>query len=499
MSFPRSSGILLHPTCFPSRFGVGDLGATAYEFIDFLAASRQRLWQILPLGTPGYGNSPYLAYSAMAGNPLLLSPDRLADQGLLDEDDFRSLPNFPLDQADFEGAARFKMALLRRAFDRIPSRWSDSQHQALTEFCQLRADWLEDYALFMAIKEHHLGQDWTTWEPELRERKPEALLAWGDRLKSAVEFQKFLQFEFFQQWSALRQYANERGIEIIGDIPIYVAHDSADVWANPKNFCLNPETFQPALMAGVPPDYFSETGQLWGNPVYNWDYLQETQFDWWVDRFRTLLEYVDIIRIDHFRGLRAYWAVAEGEETAMNGEWIEAPGAELFERICEVLGELPVVAEDLGTITPDVEELRDRFDLPGMKILLFAFDSGPENPYLPFNYWGRNWMVYTGTHDNNTTVGWFEDRNEGAKTHVKNYLGSISPDGIHWDLMRLASSSTANQAIFPLQDVLGLGSQARMNLPGTAEGNWGWRYRPEMLGSEVSDRLRLITEMYGRV
>ncbi len=507
MSFPRSSGVLLHPTCFPSRFGVGDLGAAAYEFIDFLATSRQTLWQILPLGTPGYGNSPYLAYSAMAGNPLLISPDRLADQGLLNEDDFRSQPEFPLDRADFERASAFKMALLRQAFDRAqaqetadqPTEQQAEQRQAFADFCQSRADWLEDYALFMAIKDQHSGQSWTTWDPELRERDPEALRAWGDRFKTAVEFQKFLQFEFFQQWSALRQYANDRGIQIIGDIPIYVAHDSADVWANRKNFCLNPDTLEPALMAGVPPDYFSETGQLWGNPVYDWDYLQGTQFDWWVDRFRTLLEYVDIIRIDHFRGLQAYWAVPEGEETAMNGEWVEAPGAELFERICEVLGKLPVVAEDLGTITPEVEELRDRFDLPGMKILLFAFDSGPGNPYLPFNYEGRNWMVYTGTHDNNTTVGWFEERNDGAKTHISNYLGSISPEGIHWDLMRLAASSNANQAIFPLQDVLGLGGEARMNFPGKAEGNWAWRYRPEMLCAEVSDRFRLITEMYGRV
>ncbi len=498
MSFPRSSGVLLHPTSFPSRFGLGDLGGSAYAFVDFLAASRQSLWQTLPLGTPGYGNSPYLAYSAMAGNPLLISPDKLAEQGLLREDDFRAVPEFSPDQADFERAAPLKMGLFRIAFERFKVQVNEEEQQALSDFCQSRSSWLDDYALFMAIKEYKGGADWTAWESVLRERKPGALRMWEEKLQDAVAFQKFLQFEFFQQWSALKNYANERGIQIIGDIPIYVAHDSADVWANPKNFCLNPETYQPALMAGVPPDYFSETGQLWGNPVYDWDYLKKTKFEWWVNRFRTLLDYVDIIRIDHFRGLRAYWAVPEGEDTAMNGEWVEAPGDELFEKIREDLGDLPVVAEDLGTITPDVEELRDRFDLPGMKILLFAFDSGPGNPYLPFNYWGRNWMVYTGTHDNNTTVGWFNERNDGAKQHIANYLGSISPDGIHWDLIRLASSSTANQAMFPLQDVMGLGEEARMNFPGKAEGNWAWRYRPEMLTTELSDRFRWVTEMYGR-
>ncbi len=499
MSFPRVSGVLLHPTCFPSRFGVGDLGSAAYEFIDFLADSRQSLWQILPLGTPGYGNSPYLAYSAMAGNPLLISPDLLIEQDLLHVEDCQGLPDFPADRTEFDAVLATKMPLLLMAFERFRDQATDSDRQDFEQFCQTRADWLDDYALFMAIRENRGNQCWNDWDPELRQRDPGAIADWRDKLHFQIEFHQFLQFVFFRQWSALKSYANERGIQIIGDIPIYVAHDSADVWACPQNFRLNPETGNPELMAGVPPDYFSATGQLWGNPVYDWDYLQKTGFDWWIRRFKTLLDYVDIVRIDHFRGLRAYWAVPEGETTAMNGEWIQAPGDELFETIRAHLGDLPVVAEDLGIITPDVEELRDRFDFPGMKILLFAFDSGPDNPYLPFNYEGRNWMVYSGTHDNNTTVGWFNERSDEAKTHVANYLGQMSSEGIHWDLIRLASSSTANQAIFPLQDLLGLGSEARMNFPGVAEGNWQWRYRSEMLQREVSDRFRLVTELYGRV
>jgi len=495
MSFPRTSGILLHPTSLPGRFGIGDLGPQAYGFIDFLAASHQRLWQILPLGAPGFGNSPYLAYSAMAGNPMLISPDRLEEKGLLAASDLEALPNLPQDWVDFDGAVALKMPLFRKAFQAFKAQGDRGAFEA---FCQEKASWLENYALFMALKQAHQGSGWTAWEPGLAKRDPAVLDQWRDRLTEEIEFQKYLQFEFFSQWSALRTYANDRGVQIIGDIPIYVAHDSVDVWANPENFCLNPETGYASLMAGVPPDYFSATGQLWGNPVYNWDYLQRHNFAWWVQRFKSLLDYVDIIRIDHFRGLQAYWVVPEGETTAMNGWWVEAPGYAFFNCIREHFGKLPIIAEDLGIITPEVDALRDTFDFPGMKILQFAFDSGVENPYLPFNYPHGNCVVYTGTHDNNTTVGWFGDRSLTDQWKVVNYLGHRSFHGIHWDLIALALGSVANQAITPLQDVLGLGTQARMNFPSQAAGNWGWRYRSEHLTPNLRDRLGQLTQAYGR-
>lgn len=498
MAFPRSSGVLLHPTSFPSPYGIGDLGTEAYQFIDFLAASRQSLWQILPLGTPGHGNSPYLAYSAMAGNPLLISPEQLKNVGLLTDADLANVPDFPLDHVDFDRAEAFKYPLLQKAFRQFQATGLD-QSVNFTRFCKQEADWLDDYALFMALKFEQGGTAWADWPESLKSRQADAIVAAKARLKKAIAYQQFLQFEFFRQWGMLKRYANNHGIQIIGDIPIYVAHDSADVWGNPEKFCLNPETGQPSIMAGVPPDYFSETGQLWGNPVYHWEELEKADFHWWVRRFAVLLELVDIIRIDHFRGLQAYWAVPEGEETAMNGSWVEAPGEELLATVRDKLGKLPIIAEDLGIITPEVNALREQFDFPGMKILQFAFDSGPGNPYLPFNYDGRNWVVYSGTHDNNTTVGWFDNRNEGAQAHVANYLGQVGHDGIHWDLIRLASGSVASQAIFPAQDLLGLGEDARMNTPGVAEGNWDWRYRFDSFDESVSDRLRQVTEYYGRV
>ncbi len=497
MAFPRSSGVLLHPTSFPSPYGVGDLGSEAYQFIDFLVSSRQSLWQILPLGTPGHGSSPYLAYSAMAGNPLLISPEQLNMAGLLMEEDLADTPEFPLDSVDFDQAEAFKTPLLLKAFQKFQADGGEQLPEFIA-FCKEQADWLDDYALFMALKADNEGLAWVEWSDALKSRQASAILEAQVRLKQAIAYQQFLQYEFFRQWKMLKDYANERGIQIIGDIPIYVAHDSADVWGNPQNFCLNPESGLPAKMAGVPPDYFSETGQLWGNPVYAWEQLQETGFAWWIRRFEVLLQLVDIVRIDHFRGLQAYWVVPEGEETAINGEWVEAPGDALLATVKEKLGQLPIIAEDLGIITPEVNALREKFDFPGMKILQFAFDSGPGNPYLPFNYEGRNWVVYSGTHDNDTTVGWFESRDEGAQNHVGTYLGQVSDDGIHWDLIRLASSSVANQAIFPAQDLLGLGTDARMNTPGLAEGNWGWRYRTYSLNESVGDRLGQVTDYYGR-
>lgn len=497
MPFPRSSGILLHPTCFPSRFGIGDLGLEAYRFVDFLRESSQQFWQILPLGPTGFGNSPYMSYSAMAGNPLLISPEKLQDEGLLIDEDFANLPEFPADRVDFEQVIQSKTPLLQKACERFKTNASPLQQKEFAGFCQSTANWLDDYALFMALRDTHEGASWHTWEPEIAKRKPEALDEWRERLTSEIFYHKFLQFEFFRQWSKLKNYAKLGGIQIIGDIPIYVAHNSAEVWAHPEIFCLDEETGEAALMAGVPPDYFSATGQLWGNPVYNWERLQQEDFHWWIERFRALLDYVDLIRIDHFRAFAAYWAVKEGETTAINGEWIEAPGEAFFEVLNEKLGKLPIMAEDLGIITPDVEALRDRFEFPGMKVLQFAFGSGPGNVYLPFNY-ERNFVVYTGTHDNNTTVGWFNELSDNERDALLRYLGCTSSEGIHWDMIRMALSSVANQAIFPLQDILGLGAEARMNFPSRSEDNWDWRYRSDALTEEVRDRLKTMTENFGR-
>jgi 4-alpha-glucanotransferase len=497
MAFPRSSGVLLHPTSLPSRFGIGELGSEAYRFIDFLVESSQQLWQVLPLGPTGYGNSPYASFSALAGNPLLISLEQLQEQGLLTEEDFAALPEFAFDNVDFEQVIKTKIPLLQKAYENFKAKASQVQQKEFTVFCDIKAHWLDDYALFMAIREAHEGASWHTWERNISKSHPEVLEQWRQRLESEVLFHKYLQFEFFRQWSKLKQYANAGGIQIIGDIPIYVAHDSADVWAHPDIFCLDEETGEPSLMAGVPPDYFSETGQLWGNPVYKWEKLQQDDFGWWVQRFEALLEYVDIIRIDHFRGFEAYWAVKQGETTAIHGEWIKAPGEEFFQVLNDKLGKLPIMAEDLGIITPEVDALRDRFEFPGMKILHFAFGGGPDNPYLPFIY-SRNCVVYTGTHDNNTTVGWFNQISEQEKDNVLRYLGAQSSEGIHWDLIRLALGSVANQAIIPVQDLLGLGGEAQMNFPSKAEGNWGWRYRPGALTEDLRDRLKSLTYTYGR-
>lgn len=497
MPFPRSSGILLHPTCFPSRFGIGDLGSEAYAFIDFLKDSYQQYWQVLPLGPTGYGNSPYMCYSAMAGNHLLISPDKLVDEGLLSQEDFANLPEFTDDRVDFEQVIPVKTNLLKKACENFKNNATVTQKKAFHSFCDRRGYWLDNYALFMSLKDAQNGASWYTWEVELAKREPAVLAQMEQELTQDIFYYKFIQYEFFRQWSELKKYANQNGVDIIGDIPIYVAHDSADVWANPEFFALDEETGAAALMAGVPPDYFSANGQLWGNPVYNWEELQKQDFKWWVQRFEAMLDYVDIIRIDHFRGFEAYWAIPQGEKTAIHGEWIKAPGEEFFAVIKQKFGKLPILAEDLGIITPQVEALRDQFEFPGMKVLQFAFGSDPGNPFLPFNY-PRNAVVYTGTHDNDTTVGWFNTTNDYEKQNLLLYLGSISPDGINWDLIRLALSSVANQAIIPLQDVLGLGTTARMNYPSTVQGNWEWRYQKEVLTKELSDRLKILTNLYRR-
>ncbi|HEY9771272.1 MAG TPA: 4-alpha-glucanotransferase [Coleofasciculaceae cyanobacterium] len=494
----RASGVLLHPTSLPSRFGIGDLGENAYQFVDFLANSDQQIWQILPIGPTGYGNSPYLSYSALAGNPLLISPTILLDQGLLTAEELQHLPEFSLDFVDFERVIGIKMPLLRRASDRFKVQASATEDGEFKSFCNRHNDWLSNYALFMSLKQAHNGSGWNQWESDIASRQPQAMARWATELADEIYFHKFVQYQFFCQWKNLKQYANQKGIKLFGDIPIYVAHDSVDVWAHSKIFSLDPETSAPALMAGVPPDYFSATGQLWGNPVYNWEELERTDFKWWIRRVEATLEYVDIIRIDHFRGFQAYWAVPQGETTAMNGTWLEAPGDEFFQLLEQQLGKLPIVAEDLGVITPEVEALRDKFKFPGMKILQFAFDADRANGFLPYNYCDRNCIVYTGTHDNNTTVGWFYERSPEAKSQVIDYLGCLCEDGIHWAMIRLALSSVGNTAILPFQDVLGLGTDAKMNTPSQPTGNWSWRCRAEAFNDELSGRLKYLTYLYGR-
>jgi 4-alpha-glucanotransferase len=433
----------------------------------------------------------------------------LRDNGFLTDEDLATLPEFPTETVDFghviqtklpfqlNGGSSAEMPLLRKACENFKVQASPLQRKEFEGFCQSTVYWLEDYALFMALKDAHGGVSWVNWDSAIAKRQPEVIEQWRQQLAAEIFYHKFLQFEFFRQWSELKDYANLCGIQIVGDMPIYVAHDSAEVWAHPEYFCLDEETGKPALMAGVPPDYFSATGQLWGNPIYNWERLQEEGFQWWIQRFQTMLAYVDWIRIDHFRGFEAYWVVKQGEKTAINGEWVEGHGEAFFKLLREKLGKLPIVAEDLGIITPEVEALRDQFEFPGMKILHFAFGSDPGNPYLPFNY-PRNCIVYTATHDNDTTVGWFAKLSDFEREAVLRYLGCTSSEGIHWDLIRLAHSSVANLAIIPLQDVLGLGSEARMNSPSKEAGNWGWRYQPDALTGEIRDRLKTMTEIYGR-
>ncbi len=498
MLYNRSSGILLHPTSLPGRFGIGDLGSSAYAFIDFLVESHQKIWQVLPLGPTGYGNSPYLSYSAFAGNPLLINLEWLVSEDLLSEDDLNHLPQFSEHQVDFDLVIAHKMPLLRKASHNFKQTATPERKEAFEAFCQEHGYWLNDYALFMALKEYFQDKTWNNWEADIAKRDPTAIARYTELLKESIFFHKYIQSEFFRQWKSLKEYANQNEVYIFGDLPIYVAHDSSDVWSNPQIFRLNKETGQPSWMAGVPPDYFSETGQLWGNPVYNWRNLARTNYRWWIQRVKSMLDYVDIMRIDHFRGFEGFWAVQEGEETAMNGRWVKAKGEPFFQLLRDELGELPIIAEDLGVITPEVEALRDKFGLPGMKILHFAFDSDRANPFLPFNYTNRNCIVYTGTHDNDTTVGWFDKRTEEEKARVVDYLGAIGYDGIHWSLIRLAMGSVANIAIFPLQDVLGLGSEGKMNTPGIATGNWAWRYHAQDLTDDLKAHLGYITYLYGR-
>ncbi len=485
----RKSGILLHPTSLPGELGIGDLGNWAYRFADFLAESGQRLWQILPLGPAGFGHSPYQTYSSMAGNPLLISLHACVDQGWLDPEDLRKAPRFPAGLVDFDSVIPVKTKLLKKASAAFFKNDSNPLREDFEKFCDEENYWLETFAKYAVLKEANNDFSWTYWSPAIRAEARRIL------------DQKFIQFEFFRQWKALKEYCNERGIEIVGDIPIFVAHDSADVWANPELFDLDVEG-NPKTIAGVPPDYFSETGQRWGNPLYRWDAMEDAGYSWWIERVRSVLNMVDIIRLDHFRGFEKYWSIPAQCTAAVEGQWIEGPGDRFFQALENALGKLPFIAEDLGYITPEVHELRDRWNLPGMRVLQFAFvDESPANPHKPHNFI-RDCVVYTGTHDNDTSAGWFaansDDRDRAEKEAALLYMGSNRTDAV-WNFIRLALSSIADTAILPMQDVLGLGSEARMNTPSTIGGNWNWQMLEGDLNSELALRLRKMNQIYGRI
>lgn len=502
MLFQRSSGILLHPTSFPSQHGIGDLGKSAYEFIDFLKRSGYKFWQILPLGPTAEEHSPYIMnYSTFAGNPLMINLEGLAQEGLLEPQEIIPLETEDPSQVNFNKVIPHKALYLQKAYTRFKKHLEHQSHPEFKTFCQKHSSWLNDYALFMALLEANESKAWNDWEPALVHRDPDTLKAKTEELQEPILYQKFMQFLFFKQWEDLRHYANKQGIKIIGDISIYVCHNSVDVWANSDLFQLNSETLESTYIAGVPPDFFSATGQLWGNPIYNWETMQQTKFAWWIQRFKTTLEYVDYVRIDHFRAFEAYWRVAAGEQNAIKGEWIKAPGYEFFDLLKQELHNLPVLAEDLGIITPEVEQLRDHYDFPGMKIVQFGFGGDANSVHLPHNY-VQNCLVYTGTHDNDTAIGWWETTGAKEKQHFAEYLGYSSPNeitNVNWLMIRLALSSVASLAIIPLQDILSLGHSARMNDPRDNAGNWRWRYESlELLTQELSDKLLKLNQLYGR-
>lgn len=495
--FERSSGILFHPTSLPGKYGIGTLGKEAYAFIDFLKKSRQKLWQIFPLGPTGYGDSPYQSFSSFAGNPYLIDFDLFIEVHLLSEEDLRDVFFGDNEEyIDYGAIYNQKYPLLRKAYENFKSSDNHEMRENLEHFKRENASWLNDYSLYISLKNHFNGLPWNEWAHDIKNREHGAMEHYKNELADDIEYHNFIQFLFFKQWGDVKRYANENGIKIIGDIPIFVAADSSDAWANPEIFLFDEER-KPVKVAGVPPDYFSATGQLWGNPLYNWQKLKETNYSWWVERVRANLSTCDIIRIDHFRGFEAYWAVPYGDDTAINGQWEPGPGIDLFNAIKSQLGELPIIAEDLGLMTQGVIDLREATGFPGMKILGFAFDSGEENDYLPHTY-TKNCVVYTGTHDNDTLIGWFQKAKEEDRQFARDYLNSRSDDEIHWNAIRGAWSSVANMAISPVQDFLGLGSEARINTPGVAAGNWQWRLRHGVLTDELAERIAKLTKVYSR-
>ena len=499
MKFPRSSGILLHPTCLPGRFGIGDLGPEAFRFADWLSDAGQTLWQMLPLGPTGYGDSPYQLFSAFAGNPMLISPEKLADDGLLTAADLAQAPAFPQAHVDFAAVIAWKGKLLKKAYENFAGKAAAAERDRFEEFVKREAVWLEPFALFMAKKEDSgEAQSWTEWPEDATATR---------RLSARMDAHRWVQFAFFRQYEDLKHYCHERQIRLMGDVPIYVAHDSSDVWQHPEQFELAGDGRSKAV-AGVPPDYFSATGQLWGNPIYRWEQMESDGFRWWIERLRASFRTFDLIRLDHFCGFEAYWEVPAGEPTAVNGKWVKAPGAALFEAARTALGELPIVAENLGVITPEVEALRERFGFPGMAVLQFGFGSDPQAPdFRPHNY-PRERVAYSGTHDNDTTVGWWassgvEDSTRTAEEVAREKqvaLDYLNTDGaeMNWTFIRTLMASVADTVVFPLQDVLGQGSEARMNTPGTAGGNWAWRYEAGTLTGGHADRLRKLVDLFER-
>jgi 4-alpha-glucanotransferase len=485
----RASGILLHPTSLPGRYGIGDLGKEAHRFADWLASAGQRLWQVLPLGPVGYGESPYQLFSAFAGNPLLISPEVLIARGWLEQADLADAPDFPDETVDFQRVIPWKNALLRKAFEHFRTHASPTDHEELSEFVRRHTGWLLSFSRFMALKEANGGRLWTEWEKT------------GEPDPAAMEFHHFLQFEFFRQWCALKDYCAGLGIRMMGDLPIYIATDSADAWEHP-------ELFDFTAVAGVPPDYFSATGQRWGNPLYHWDKMKAEGYHWWIERMRAALTMFDLVRIDHFRGFEAYWAVPASEPTAQHGEWIKGPGADLFRALESALGSLPVIAENLGVITPEVEALRQQFNFPGMAILQFAFGKDDQaRSFKPHNY-VRNLVAYSGTHDNDTVMGWWKSQGGDStrsaeaiaeeKDHARQYLATDGRE-MNVTLIRALMASVADTVLFPAQDVLGLGSEARMNTPAVANGNWRWRMRPGALTQELAQRMRAMAEIFERI
>jgi len=506
MKIDRSCGVLLHITSLPGRYGIGTLGDEAFAFAGMLSRGGQSCWQILPIGpvSEAQGYSPYASTSTFAGNPFFISLEKLKQQPWFGKDTGGA--GFPDDDfVDFGRVAAHKMPLLHRACELFFKRATRSEVELFEKFCADAAGWLDDYALFSALAGHFKTNHWHTWPKDISHRSSDALAAWRKKLKSSIRFHCFLQHVFFQQWSALKEHCAGLGIKLIGDIPIYITLDGADAWANPDIFQLDARTRMPRAVAGVPPDYFSKTGQRWGNPLYRWydenKKLNQRTLSWWATRIGHLMRLVDIMRIDHFRGFESYWSVPAKEKTAMNGTWVKGPGVEFFHRLREQLGELPLIAEDLGDITPAVIRLRQELGFPGMKILQFAFDFKNKNPYLPHTYTDPNCIVYTGTHDNNTTNGWFysDEIDDGTRHYIMDYMGSDRFSDFHWQLIRLAYGSAADLAMIPGQDLLGYGGELRMNLPGTAEHNWRWRLRANVITGELMDRLRHLAHLYDRI
>ena len=491
----RASGIIMHIASLPGKYGIGTFGKEAFEFVDFLKKAGQGYWQILPLGPTSYGDSPYQSFSAFAGNPYFIDFDLLNKEGLLKKSDYENI-DFGNNRESIDYGILFKekMRVLRIAYENSIGK----DREEIEKFREENKLWIEDYALFMAIKEEFNLVSWQKWDEDIKTREKNTLEKYKKKLVKEVDYWIFLQYHFFKEWNNLKKYVNDLGIEFIGDMPIYVAEDSSDVWANPELFLLD-ENKTPKKVAGCPPDAFSATGQLWGNPIYNWDYLEKTGYEWWIDRVRESLKLYDVVRIDHFRGFESYWEIPYGEDTAVNGKWVKGPGIKLFEAIKEKLGDVKVIAEDLGYLTKEVLDFRDETGFPGMKVLQFAFDSREESDYLPHNY-TRNCVAYTGTHDNDTCRGWFETT--GSKSDVeyaKKYLKLTKEEGYNWGFIRGVWSSVADTAIALMQDFLNLGNEARINYPSTLGGNWMWRVKEEDLTERLAEKIRDITKLYGRM